>query len=157
MSLLFACLAGTVASGPSIAGEPATANVNEARQLLQAGRKEIVRDELRLSEEEADAFWPVYQRYQDDLTPVRDRYAELLADYMEAYRAGTVTEDFAIRLVDDYLEIQTDLLDIKKKHLSDFRAALPVRKAARFYQLENKMEGEMAGQLALIVPLIDPV
>lgn len=158
MSLLFTFLSCAFLIPSVQAGEPAaTGSVDESRQLLQAGREEIVRDELRLSADEAAAFWPVYERYQRDLAPVRDRYAELLAEFTDAYREGAVSENLANRLVDDHLEIQTDILDIKKKHLSDFRAALPARKAARFYQLENKMEGEMAGQLALIIPLIDPV
>jgi hypothetical protein len=48
-------------------------------------------------------------------------------------------------------------LKIKQKYLQDFREALPARKAARFYQLENKMDAELKSQLALIIPLIDPV
>jgi len=68
-----------------------------------------------------------------------------------------VSEELAEQIVDDYLEMQGDILQIKKKHLGDFRKALPARKAARFYQLENKMEAELEGQLAQTIPLIDPV
>ena len=54
-------------------------------------------------------------------------------------------------------KIENDILKIKQKYLKGFRKALPARKAARFYQLENKMDAELKSQLALIVPLIDPV
>ena len=140
-----------------VMGQDAQEGMGDARLLLQAGREEIIRDELRLSDEEAATFWPAYDAYQSDLMVVRNRYADLLGAYLEAYRAGTVTEEFAEQLIDDYLEMQGDILQIKKDHLENFRKALPALKAARFYQLENKMEAELEGQLALVVPLIDPV
>ena len=156
---LLALLAGpavAMAQGAATDGD-ASAGVDEARQLLQAGREEIVRDDLRLTGDEAAAFWPIYARYQDDLQPIRNRYAELLAKYLELYRAGAVSEKFANQMVDQYLDIQADILSVKKKYLRQFRKALSARKATRFYQLENKMEAELQGQLAQIVPLIDPV
>jgi hypothetical protein len=88
---------------------------------------------------------------------VRNRYANLLEQYLTAYRAGDVSEEFAEQLIDDYLEIQSEILTIRKRHLKNFRKILPVRKAARFYQLENKMEAELEAQLAISIPLIDPV
>jgi len=131
--------------------------MRQARALLNAGREDIVREEMRLSDDEAAAFWPVYARYQAALQRVRDRYAELLSNYLDAYRAGTVSEEMANQVIDDNLQIQVDILNIKKEYLTDFREALPARKAARFYQLENKMELGLESQLSIIVPLIDPV
>ncbi len=134
-----------------------SAEVNQARALLQVARKEILQDEIRFTEDEAANFWPLYEKYQATLQVVRDRYAEMLVDYINSYRAGTVTEARANRLVEDYLGIEAEILDIKKQFLGEFREILPARKAARFYQLENKMEVELQYQLSTIVPLIDPV
>ena len=132
-------------------------SMSDARALLQTGRVEIIKDELRFTEEEAAAFWPVYDEYLSELAVVRNRYADLVTSFLDAYRAGTVSEQFAEQLIDDYLDIQGDLLKIKRKHLRDFRKALPARKAARFYQLENKMDAQLEAQLSLVIPLIDPV
>lgn len=132
-------------------------DVNEALLLLQSGREQIIRDEMRFSSGESSAFWPVYDQYQIELVPIRDRYSALLNDYLEKYRNGAVSEDFANKLIEDYLQIQGDILKVKEKHLKAFRKVLPARKAARFYQLENKLEAELNLQLALVIPLIDPV
>lgn len=153
---------GLLVSGLALAqGSTAAANnaaeVQNARALLNVAREEIINEEMRFSEDEAAAFWPVYERYRSDLQAVRDRFAEVLTSYSEAYRAGTVTEEQANRIVEDYLDIEGDVLRIKKDYLDDFRNVLPARKAARFYQIENKMEIELEYQLSLIVPLVDPV
>lgn len=131
--------------------------VIEARSLLQAGREDIVRDEIRLTASEAAAFWPAYEAYQSDIMVVRDRQANLIANYIEKYRAASVSNDLANALVDDYLDIKSDLLRIQRKHTKRFRKALPPRKAARFYQLENKLDAELDVRLARFVPLMDPV
>ena len=156
--IILALMLGTQAlSRDSDSAATTTTGLNDARALLQMGRIEIIKEEMRFTEEEAAAFWPVYEEYQSDLTDVRNRYADLLTTYSDAYRTGTVSEEFAEQLIDDYLDIQDDLLKIKRNHLGAFRNVLPARKVTRFYQLENKIDAELEARLALVVPLIDPV
>lgn len=150
-------LAGASLAEESPPASASTPEVHQARALLKIGREDIVRDEMRFSEQEAADFWPVYDSYQADLQSVRDRFADLLVNYSNAYRAGTVTEELANQFVDEYLDIQQQVLSVKQDYLDDFRAVLPARKAGRFYQLENKMEVELEYELSRIVPLMDPV
>jgi hypothetical protein len=154
LMLLVSSAAFAQANGPVA---DTSAEMQQARALLNAGREEIIREEIRFSDDESAAFWPIYERYQADLQIVRDRYVEVLTAYLAAYRAGTVSEEMANQVIDDYLQVQVDILNIKKEYLTDFRNVLPARKAARFYQLENKMELGLESQLSIIVPLIDPV
>ncbi|MGI9220748.1 MAG: hypothetical protein ACR2QS_06905 [Woeseiaceae bacterium] len=151
---MFAGTSSAQETSPATASDP---EVHQARALLQSGREDIVKDEMRFSEEEAADFWPVYERYQVALQSVRDRFADVLVSYTNAYRAGAVTEELAIQYVEEYLDIQKEELEIKLDYLNDFREVLPARKAGRFYQLENKIEVEIEYQLSLIVPLMDPV
>jgi len=60
-------------------------------------------------------------------------------------------------LVDDYLDIKADILKIQRKHLKRFRKIVSPLKVTRFFQLENKLDAETDAQLAVFVPLIDPV
>lgn len=151
------CVAGAASAQQDeseAVGDPA---VVEARALLQAGRKEIIADEIRFTREEGRAFWAAYEEYRRDITAVRDRQAALVAEYLEAYRAATVSEELATSLVDDYLDIKQELLKVQRRHLKKFRRVLPPRKVGRFYQLESKLDAELEAQLALFVPLMDPV
>lgn len=128
-----------------------------AREVLQAGRKEIIADELRLTEAEAAAFWPVYDAYHADVMVVRDEQAETIGRYLKTYRAGGVTDAYAEQLLEDGLGIKNDLLKVQKRYLKKFRKALPIRKVVRFYQLESKMDAEIDAQLAIVIPLMDAV
>jgi hypothetical protein len=157
-SLLLAVL---LAAGAAASAQQTDASIledqrlAEARALLQSGRKEIIADELRLTEEEASAFWPVYEEYHSNVMVVRDRYAETIGDYIKTYRAGEITDDYAENLIDQGLSFKGDLLKIQEKYLNKFKKVLPIRKAVRFYQLENKMDADIDAQLASFVPLME--
>ena len=130
--------------------------VAEARELLQAGRKEIIAEELRLDESEAEAFWSVYEDYHADMMVVRDRYVEMIGRYLARYEAAELDDEYAKELLDDWLDYRSDKLKVQKQHVRKFSRVMSMRKVVRFYQLENKMDAEIDAELAVFVPLMDP-
>ena len=130
--------------------------ISEGRAMIQAGREQVMRAELPLTEAEAAAFWPVYAEYQAQTAAISDRYAKVIAEFVERYDNADFNDAYADRLLEDYFLIRQELLDVRKKFLPQFKAAMPALKLARFYQLENKISAEIDAQLAIAVPLIDP-
>jgi hypothetical protein len=130
--------------------------VAEARKLLKAGREDLMREELHLTESEAAAFWPIYEQYRDDVERVRDRQAKMISTYMEAYWAAELSEDLAKHVLDEYFAINSALLKTEKKYLRRFRKVMPASKVTRFYQLDNKLDAEIDVSLAALIPLFDP-
>ena len=120
-----------------------------------AAQEQIIRDEMTFSVDEASKFWPAYEAYREDMAEVRDRRAGLIEAYLRAYWDGTVTDKMAKDLVDDFLDVEQDIIKVRRKHLKKFRKALPPKKVARFYQLENKFDADIDAQLALSVPLME--
>ena len=129
--------------------------IAEARALMQAGRDEIVDFEMGLTDEEAKRFWPLYKSYRGEIMVVRDRYANMIGAYLRAYEAGDVSDEYAEKLLNDWLQYQQDLLKVQKQHVRKFSKILPMRKVARFYQLENKMDAEIDAELAVFIPLME--
>ncbi len=129
--------------------------LENARALLQAGRADIIREDLRMTDEESEGFWPVYEKYHAEIMVIRDRHAVMVAGFLLSYREGVFTDEFAEDLIDENFEIKRGLLKVQTKYVSKFRKVLPVVKVARFYQLENKMDAEVDAQLAIVIPLIE--
>ena len=127
----------------------------QARALLQAGRADIIREDLRMTDEESEGFWPAYESYRADIMVVRDRQTRMIADFLKKYRAGELTNEYAEWLIEEHFAFKNGLLKVQEKHLRQFRKVLPELKVARFYQLENKMDAETDAQLALFVPLVE--
>ena len=146
--VLLAVAAGGAASAQS-------SQLEQARNELQAGRDQIIREELRLDAEQRAEFWPIYRAYVARLAPLRDRKAELVRKFVEAYDAGEFDDEFAEWLIEENFAIKEAWLGVQKEFQAGFRTVLPVREVARFYQLENKMDAEVDAQLALAIPLLE--
>lgn len=155
-TMIFALAVTSAALGQSdssdVLDKPELAN---ARALLQAGREQIIREDLQMSDEASAGFWPVYEKYIVALGVVRDRKAQLVAGFMQAYRDGEFSDEYAEWLIEENFEIKAEWMRIQRSFAPHFREVLPVVKVARFYQLENKMDAEVDAQLALLVPLVE--
>jgi len=156
LTMMFTLLAATSAFGQgdssAVLENPELKN---ARAVLQAGRAEIIREELRMTEKQSAGFWPVYDKYHGEIMVVRDRQAKMIAGFLKTSRDGELSNEFATGLIKDHFAIKSELLKTQKRFLRQFRKVLPELKVARFYQLENKMDAEIDAQLALFVPLVE--
>ena len=141
------------AASPAGAGEADEASMEILRDTLRSNKKALVAVNLALSDAEARAFWPVYDRYHTELTVVGDRLLQVIEDYKRTF--GTTTDDEARKLVDDYLAIQRDRVALRRSYVDPFAEALPGRKLMRFYQIENKIDAVMRYELAASIPVIE--
>ena len=148
LSMLALLLATSVTAGDS---EEATLDI--LVDTLQANRKAMVAVNLDLEDAEAEAFWTVYDRYDDERAQVRDRLVALIDDYSANFRA--LGGEKAMQLVQDYLAVERDRLGVRQRYLEPFSAALPPRKVLRFYQIENKIDAVLRYQLAGRIPVIE--
>jgi len=139
-----------------VSNQQADDEIAQGRAMVQAGRDEIIRIELSLTDEEADSFWPIYAAYSGETKAIMDRYTVMLTDYVRRYDRGDLSDEYASDLMETFFGIKRELLDVKMDYLPKFKTVLPSLKVARFYQLENKIEAEIDAQLALVVPLIEP-
>lgn len=156
LTMMFALHAATLAfsqgDSSAVLENPQLKN---ARAVLQAGRAEIIREDLRMTDAESAGFWPVYDKYHGEIMVVRDRQAKMIAGFLKTYRDGELSNEFAKGLIKDHFAIKSELLKTQKKFLRQFRKVLPELKVARFYQLENKMDAEVDYVLAGGVPLVE--
>jgi hypothetical protein len=157
-ALLFAvaiAAAGNAAAQSSDQVATEEQDIADARALLQAGRDQMIEEEMLLTASERDNFLPVYQLYRTDVISLRDRYAALVGGYLEAYDAGEIDEAYAKDLLDEWLGYKSDLLQVQQRYVSKFRKVLPMQKVVRFYQLENKIGAEIEVELSRVVPLME--
>lgn len=126
-----------------------------ARELIQMGREEIITEDMRFTPEEAEAFWPLYKKYREDLRPIQDRYIVLIVDYVGNYYDYKLTDADADRIIDDYFSIENDILKVREKYVRKFRKILTSSNVMRLYQIENKIEAEVNIALAASIPLME--
>jgi len=131
----------------------ATANLDVLVDAIRSNRKALVTVNLKLTDEEATKFWPIYDRYQQEINAVGDRLVGVIQDYTANF--STLSDDKAMKLVDDYLAVEADRVKVRRAYVDEFAKALPGRKVARFYQIENKMDAVIRYDLAATIPVVE--
>ena len=131
-----------------------TDEIELTRSLIQTERQAIIAKNLELTEAEAEEFWPAFRAYRGELTKLGDRALAMIKSYAEAYNADSMTDAKADALIKEYLSIEEAELKLKKRWWKKFRKILSARKAARYFQLENKLDAVVDVDLADQIPLI---
>jgi uncharacterized protein Yka (UPF0111/DUF47 family) len=81
-----------------------------------------------------------------------ERTITVLKNYMNNY--DTLSNEEAEAILKEYVAIEKERADLKAEYLPKFGKILPAKKAARYYQLENKIEAMLKYQLAKELPLV---
>lgn len=138
---------------PALSQDKPADNMEIVHEKIRADKKLFIAENMQLTETEAKAFWPVYERYQDEQFLLRARTEKLIRDYAEAYER--MTDDTARRLLDESLTIQSLDLKVRQAYLEEFRKVLPDVKVVRYYQMESKIQAVLIYELAANIPLIE--
>ena len=154
-ALLVILICGALILPASFAGaqEKPSDNMDIIRDKVRADKKLMIAMNMELTEAEAKAFWPVYDRYQNDWNALAERTVRMIEDYARSYKF--MTNEKAGKLLDEYLAIECDRTMLFKSYMPEFRKVLSDRKVARYYQLENKIQAVINYELARQIPLVE--
>lgn len=137
---------------PIRAEDRAADNMEIVREKIRADKKLLIAANMGLTEPEARAFWPVYEDYQKSLDKLNGLTRKLIEDYAGSYES--MSDMVAKTIVDDHLAIEMERTKLMQSYLPRFRQALPEKKVARYYQLENKIRAVVNFELARNIPLV---
>ncbi len=138
-----------------VLGLPMLALSNEAgelrKKIIFAEKKLVVLENIEFTAEESTAFWPVYQKFQEELFPLAKRTVELIMAYATVFQS--LTDDQAAIIVEEYLTIQDSRQKVVRKYFKQFNKILPAKKVFRYLQIENKLTAAARYELAQEIPL----
>jgi hypothetical protein len=129
-------------------------NMQILREKIKADKKLLVATNMELTESEAKGFWPIYDQYQKDLQKINRRIVAVLESYADDYRAKSLTDAKAKKLIDEALAIERAEADLKSTYAPKLIKVLPVTKVARYLQIENKIRAVVKYDIASGVPLV---
>ena len=123
------------------------------RAQIQSNRQALVAENLGLTSEESEKFWPVYREFQAERGKLEDRRIDLLIRFRDNF--DTLTDEQAKKLLNDYLKLADDRNKLRKKYARIFAKILPQKKVLRYFQIENKIDTIIEFDLAKVVPLAE--
>ncbi len=109
---------------------------NRIDECIQAMKAAFITDRLRLTPEEAQQFWPLYNQFEE-----ADR------ELRQAYRPGRPIEEMsdaeAMEFLNRNLEMEEKLIDLRRRYIGRFQEILPARKIALLRKAEEEFKREL--------------
>ena len=111
------------------------------KEKVEAMKIGFITDYLDLSSEEAKEFWPVYNKYQDEMEVLRrGRRQNILNDQTDL---NSMSDSELEKLVDSEIIFHQNELDIQKKFHPQFKKVLPMQKVAKLYRAEEAFKKKL--------------
>ena len=143
----------SVSQTSEVRAKPITdADVKLLREDIQSMKDKIIADTMTFNDKEAAAFWPVYKEYSAAQHSIAQKRLALITDY--AQNLDKMDDAKARNLTERLFAIEDDTQSLRKKYFPNFEKALGAKRAAKFYQVDNRLSQIMNIQLASEIPII---
>jgi hypothetical protein len=114
---------------------------SEKKELIYSHKIAFITDKLALTPQEAQAFWPVYNEYEDKReTLQKDMFKD---SGLDDINVDALTDEEATRIADDQIIKAQKLLDLRKEYHSKFKGILPPKKVLMLYHAEREFQHEL--------------
>ena len=160
---LFVALLSVLIPAAAMAAEPATRTPAEAEavaqmQVLQAyvgsGKRAFIEQQLQLTPEEAEKFWPVYDAHQAALAEFNRRRLDNVLAYARVWNSGKIDDAAATALAKEAIAIEKQEAAQLERTFGKLKRAVPAVKAVRYLQVEAKLRAIVRFDQAAQVPFI---
>jgi len=129
-------------------------DIDFLRKDIRSQKKQMIAANMKLTDKEAEQFWPIYDQYTAELVKINDQKYASIKQFAENY--DTLTDDQATNLSRQLLEVDESVAQLRIKYIPIFRKVLSGRKTALFFQLDRRLVMLIDLQLASQIPLVEP-
>lgn len=114
-------------------------------EKIKALKIAYLTSKLNLTTDEAQAFWPVYNAYQDAKFEVHK--AQMSISRKLKHKLDELTDAELNKLLDEYVALEQKEASLKVEYLQKFRKILPIRKVALLQKAEHDFKIEVLREL----------
>ena len=111
------------------------------REKLQSLKVAYLTEELNLTPEEAQAFWPLYNELESKMKAIRKAQRENRISTKKNHE--TMSDKELAASIDRELEYEQQELNLKKEYNVLFKKILPIRKVAKLHASEQGFRKEL--------------
>src|SRR5262245_40165217 len=104
------------------------------RSVYKLEKKAVIADFMKLSNDDAAKFWPIYEQYEKERVALGDRKVKLITDYVNE-RHKEVKE--ADAMVKESADIQRSEVSLREKYYKEIKTAISLKAALDFFQVED--------------------
>lgn len=124
-----------------------TAQKKSKRDYIKSLKIAFLTENLDLTTEEAQKFWPVYNNYEER------KYTEIYREYkgikhtLKDKEFSAVSETEATKILDKLIQIDQDKLELEKALINDLTRIIPATKILYLKKLEDDFNHKLLDKL----------
>ena len=111
--------------------------VEMLKKNIQDESRMIVADNLTLTEEQAEIFWPLYDEYDAVYDKLVNERVKVIEDYMMNYYG--LDEETGKELITKSIELKQKVVDIQKEYINKMLDVLPISVVGKFFQIDSRI------------------
>jgi hypothetical protein len=116
-------------------------------------KRDLIKEQLELTPEEAKRFWPVYEGHQKALEALNRRRLDNIMAYSRVWDAGHIEAVPADKLIKEAISIDRAEAELMDDTYEQLRGWLAPVKLVRYLQIESKLRAFVRIKQASQVPL----
>lgn len=120
--------------------------------MVETERRAIFQEGMILTDENREAFWALYDEYEDNLAIIRKQDLGSLKRYAAEYE--NMTDEQAIEITKDHQNTAMQRLFLQKKYAKKIAKEAGGKVAARFAQIDNAVSMLMRLQIMDEIPMV---
>lgn len=112
----------------------AQAGEKQMQERIKAQKVAFITERLDLSSKEAQAFWPIYNAFEDKTNTMRQND---LKEVRQKMRRGNLSEAEAQEILDQFMRVEDKLHEAKKQLVRDLGGAIAPQKIIALKSAED--------------------
>lgn len=128
----------------AFAQPPKPVKSQEQKEKIESLKVGFLTEKLNLTPEEAQKFWPVYNKYKEEMKALRQDRKEMKSSAPKDVES--MNEQELSAFIEQKFLFEQKTLDLKKKYLAEFKKVLPLKKVALLYKAEDEFKMHLLNQ-----------
>lgn len=137
---------------PQIGSGGVDAYIEALKSDIRRHMRRIIEVNMQLTEKDAAAFWPVYDRYDEEMSKLNFERSSIYDFYAD--NVGTLSDRQAQDLIRRMMYVDRRKLSIDEKYAREMSKVLPVKTVLRFFQIERQVDRLVSLKIMSGIPLV---
>jgi len=152
MRKLILLIALIIISSMTLSAQVSKGDVELFQKYFGAEKATILKEYMKLTPKQDSAFWPVYNKYENERLVLGSKRVELIDLYLKKIK--DISDVDAATLVDKGVAMEIGFKNLQKKYFNELSKKIGPVKAAQFYQFENYINNVINLSIQESIPFV---
>jgi hypothetical protein len=126
-----------LSTGLSLLAQQTDDNEETKHEKIEVLKIGFITEKLALTSKEAELFWPIYNKFEQEIKTVRRKQRELTKAFKLKAKPN---EQEADKYINEQLLLKQIEIDAIKKYIPEFKKILPTVKVAKLLSIEQEFK-----------------